>query len=208
MYNAVFNLSLDWSIWQNYEVVEFHLRSGIATVLYCVAYFYVCTPFPPCYSITHRRYHTRSFTNPCVTRIWLRILNPFYASTISWFPLHDPPSPLSPTTTCFPRLCQIFMYLLLFRLLIPPCIPTVTSLLADLLACAHFKYRKQLYPLCYSCLKYHYVGYLRLRSRLFPHHLWFMWRHVCLGGNLSRSIHFCRLDHFLRSYQMSSYFHI
>ena len=106
----------------------------------------------------------RSFYHPGVACILPSIPTFCSTSTTTFLPLHVPPPPLYPPTTCFPRLCQGFSNLLLYRLLIPPCVPPVTSPLAALIACAHFKYWPQCYPMWYSCLSSPYVGHLRLHS--------------------------------------------
>ena len=134
-----------------------------------LCHLFLCTlPCLPCYSSPHHSYYTMSLAHLVIARLQTRIPNYRSASTIPLFPLSDSP-PLSPPTLCFTRLRQGRLKLLLCRLLTPPCTPTETSPLVDLLDCAQFEYQPQHYPLCYGCLTYTHVGHFRLRSRRFLH---------------------------------------
>ena len=106
--------------------MEFQPRSGIATVLESVAYFYVRITCLIWYSSTHPSYHMRSLNHPGVAHLLPSTPTYRSVSTIPWFPLHDS-LPLSYPPPCFPRLCQGFPNLLFWSLLTPSCASPSTS---------------------------------------------------------------------------------
>ena len=167
----VCNRYLGYVLWPNYEVAEFQPQSGITTSLDSAAYCYVPLPCLPCYYSPRLSHRTRSSGHLGVASLHTGI--PTSRSDfplLPWLLMCGSLNPLPPL--CFPIYSrQSFPKMIIYCLVVPPCIPPESSPLAALLSCSKFKNRPQHHTLCYCSLLYPYVGHHWLSSHRFPQYL-------------------------------------